>query len=158
VQDEIAERVIDAVAPELHDAELRRSAAKGTRDLNAWDYYIRGMGFLNREEREANARARELFGQATDLDPAYAEAWARRAWTHIRDIDMRSTDDRDESVRLAFELSRHAIELDDGSAVAHLCLGSAHVWRGEIEQRTQRDPARRRATSRPATSPVRTIR
>jgi tetratricopeptide (TPR) repeat protein len=47
---------------------------------------------------------------------------------------MRRTEDREHSVRSAFELARKAIELDDGSAVAHLCLGSAHVWRGELEQ------------------------
>lgn len=134
VQDEITERVIGAVAPELHLAELRRLAAKGTHDLNAWDCYIRGMGFFNREEPADNQQARELFERATDLDPTYAEAWARRGWTHIRDIDMRRTEDREHSVRSAFELSRRAIALDDGSAVAHLCLGSAHVWRGELEQ------------------------
>jgi len=134
VQDEITERVVGAVAPELHRAELRRSTAKSTQDLNAWDYYIRGMGFFNREEREANKKARELFERATELDPSYAEAWASCAWTHIRDIDMRSTDDREGSIERAFELARRAIGLDDGSAVAHLCLGSAHVWRGELEQ------------------------
>ena len=134
VQDEITERVIGAVAPELHLAELRRSSAKGTQDLNAWDYYIRGMCRFNREESADNHKARALFEQATELDPSYAEAWARRGWTHIRDIDLRSTDDREHSVRSAFELSRRAIALDDGSAVAHLCLGSAHVWRGELEQ------------------------
>lgn len=133
VQDEITSRVIGAVAPELQQAELRRSSAKGTQDLNAWDYYIRGMGLFNREERADNHEARALFERATELDPSYAEAWARRGWTHIRDIDMRSTDDRAHSAAQAFELARRAIALDDGSAVAHLCLGSAHVWRGELE-------------------------
>lgn len=134
VQDEITERVVDAVTPELHLAELRRSTAKGTDNLSAWDYYIRGMAFFNREERADNERARKLFEQATERDPSYAEAWARRGWTHIRDIDMRATDDREHSVRSAFELARHAIALEDGSAVAHLCLGSAHVWSGQLEQ------------------------
>jgi len=134
VQDEITERVVGAVTPELQMAELRRSKAKGTTDLDAWDFYIRGMAFFNREDPTDNHRAREMFERATELDPSYAEAWARRAWTHIRDIDMRATDDREASVRAAFELSRRAIELDDGSAAAHLCLGSAHVWRGELEQ------------------------
>jgi TolB-like protein len=133
LQDEITKRVMGAVAPELHLAELRRSAAKGTSDLSAWDYYVRGMGLFNREERAENQQARALFERATERDPSYAEAWARRGWTHIRDIDMRSGD-REQSLRCAFEYSRHAIALDDASAVAHLCLGSAHVWRGELEQ------------------------
>lgn len=134
VQDEITERVVSAIVPELQMAELRRSTAKATTDLNAWDYCIRGMGHFNREEPDANHRARELFEHATDLDPNYAEAWAWRAWTHIRDIDMRSTPDREKSISAAAELARHAIALDNGSASAHLCLGSAHVWRGELEQ------------------------
>jgi tetratricopeptide (TPR) repeat protein len=133
VQDEITKRIISAVTPELHSAELRRSAAKGTADLTAWDYYIRGVSCFNREEPEDNRRARELFERATEQDPSYAQAWARLAWTHIRDIDMRATDP-EESLSRAFELSRHAIGLDDGSASAHLCLGSCHVWREEIEQ------------------------
>ncbi len=134
VQDEITKRVVGAITPELHSAELRRSSAKGTDDLNAWDYYIRGISFFNREEPSDNHRARELFEKATDRDPSYAEAWARRAWTHIRDIDMRATDSREQSLGEAFELARRAISLDDGSASAHLCLGSCHVWREELEQ------------------------
>ncbi len=133
LQDEITNRVVGAIRPEMQKAELNRSRTKGTGDLSAWDYYIRGMAFLYLEEPEDNAKARDLFRKAAELDPNYAEAWARLAWTHIRDIDMRSTDDRAESIRLAYELSRRAIALDDGSAVAHLCLGSAHVWRGELE-------------------------
>lgn len=134
LQDEITERVVGAITPELQLAELRRSTAKGTADLTAWDYYIRGMGHFNREAPADNRRARDLFEQANELDAGYAKAWAQRGWTHIRDIDMRSTEDREDSLRHAFELSRRAIALDDGSAVAHLCLGTAHVWRGELEQ------------------------
>jgi adenylate cyclase len=134
LQDEITDRVIDSIRPELQKAEFRRSTVKGTADLGAWDYYVRGMAHFSRETPADNRRARELFEKACELDASYAEAWARRAWTHIRDIDMRVAEDRSASVDCAFELSRRAIALDDGSAVAHLCLGSAHVWRNEIEQ------------------------
>jgi TolB-like protein/tetratricopeptide (TPR) repeat protein len=134
LQDEITERVVGSIQPELQMAELKRSTGKGTTDLNAWDYYIRGMTHLAREEAAESRRARELFERACELDPRYAEAWAQRAWTHIRDIDMRSTDDREGSLSQAYELSRHAIALDGGSAVAHLCLGSVYVWRGQLEQ------------------------
>ena len=40
-------------------------------------------------------------------------------------------EDREAALKLAFEATRKAIALDDGSAVAHLCLGTTYIWAGE---------------------------
>ncbi|MGH6952856.1 MAG: adenylate/guanylate cyclase domain-containing protein, partial [Alphaproteobacteria bacterium] len=59
LQEEISRRIAAIVEPELAKAEQRRSRAKRPADMDAWDYYQRGMWFLNQFSREGNARARE---------------------------------------------------------------------------------------------------
>ena len=133
IQDEITTRVAGEIAPELHHAEWNRVASKRTSDLTAWDFYIRGMEHFHREDCETNRRARAMFESATEHDPDYADAWAHLAWTRIRDIDLRCTDNRARSLEQAFELSRNAIDLDSASSVAHLVLGTAHIWNEELD-------------------------
>ena len=61
LQDEITRRVAAIIVPELEKSEQKRSEAKKTKDLNAWDYYQRGMSFLRHFTREGNAKSREMF-------------------------------------------------------------------------------------------------
>lgn len=133
IQDEITTRVAGAVAPQVHHAEWSRVVAKRTSDLSAWDFYIRGMELFHREDAKTNGRAREMFALATEHDPDYVDAWAHLAWTHVRDIDLRCSDDRARSIAAALELARHAIDLDSTSSAAHLALGTAQIWNEELE-------------------------
>ncbi|UCH28841.1 MAG: tetratricopeptide repeat protein [Myxococcales bacterium] len=133
IQDEITTRVAGAVAPQVHHAEWSRVVAKRTSDLTAWDFYIRGMELFHREDAKTNGHAREMFASATEHDPDYVDAWAHLAWTHVRDVDLRRTDDRVRSIAAALELARHAIDLDSTSSVAHLVLGTAQIWNEELE-------------------------
>ena len=41
VQDEIAERIVVSIEPEIHRAEAQRSARKHPSDLDAWDHALR---------------------------------------------------------------------------------------------------------------------
>lgn len=133
IQDEISRRIAATIAPELEQAELRKSVAKRTEDLTAWDFYVRGMPHFYEETCEGNARARELFRRAIERDPGYVDAWARLGWTYLRDIGNGCTDDRDGALANGFGAARRALALDDASAVAHLCLGTAYVWSEQLE-------------------------
>lgn len=133
IQDELTRRIAAIVAPELEEAEGKKSIAKRTDDLSAWDAYVRGMLPFYLDTCEGNDRARTLFVRAVERDPGYAEAWARLGWTHLGDVANGCTDDRDRSLAKGFEAARRAIALDEASAVAHLCLGTAHIWSDQLE-------------------------
>jgi len=48
LQDQVAESVVGAIAPQLERAEIERAKRKPTESLDAYDYYLRGMANLHR--------------------------------------------------------------------------------------------------------------
>lgn len=128
LQDEITRRIAAIIAPELEQAELKKSTAKRTENLSAWDYYLRGMARLHAYTCEGNREARAAFQQAIDLDGDYSEAWTGLAYSHLRDIDLGCTGDREATLAKGFEAARRAVALDPASSAAHLLLGQAYVW------------------------------
>ena len=50
---------------------------KHTDNLEAYDYFLRGIESFLRFTKEANAQARQMYEKAVALDPQYAEAYAR---------------------------------------------------------------------------------
>jgi adenylate cyclase len=128
LQDEITRRVAATIVPELEKSELKRSEAKRTKDLNAWDYYQRGMSLLHQFTKEGNARSREMFRQSIEIDPTYSDAFSGLAISFIRDLLLECSDDREGDLVKVFEAARNAVAFDDASAIAHETLGTAYIW------------------------------
>jgi adenylate cyclase len=133
IQDEITNRIAATIVPELEHFEHRRSTAKRTEDLNAWDYYLRGMETFHNETCEGTASSVRMFQAAVDLDPNYCDAWARLGWAYGRFVMLKCGDDPDATLRLGFEASRKAVALDYSSAEAHMGLGECHIWAEETD-------------------------
>lgn len=133
IQDEITNRVAATIVPELEHFEYRRSTVKRTEDLNAWDYYLRGMQTFHDETCEGTAASIEMFKAAVDLDPNYCDAWSRLGWAYGRYVMLKCVDDPDAILRLGFEASRTAVALNYSSAEAHMGLGECHIWAEETD-------------------------
>jgi adenylate cyclase len=131
VQDEITNRIAAAIVPKLETFEHRRAAVKRTEDLNAWDYYLKGMETFHDETCEGTAASIGMFESAVDLDPNYSDAWARLGWCHAKLVMFDCVEDREASLARAFEAARRAVAQDDGSALAHMSLGTVHIWAEE---------------------------
>ncbi len=80
LQDRITESVVGAIAPRLERAEIERANRKPTENLDAYDYYLRGMSHFHHATKEAVAQALPLFERATALDPEFASAYGMAAW------------------------------------------------------------------------------
>jgi adenylate cyclase len=74
-----------------------------------------------------------MFEKASDLDPTYALAYARCAWTHLTDWSMGWNRDP-RSLEQAFELAQKAISLEDSLPEAHGLLGYVYLWKKQHEQ------------------------
>jgi TolB-like protein/DNA-binding SARP family transcriptional activator len=124
VQSEIASAVARELDLRLGEGTLARIKRGSTRNIAAYELYLRGNDpVLPRTDSGARA-ALEYFRQAVALDPSYAAAYAGLARMHKRigfgdDPEHLS---RPERLALGERAALRAIALDDSSGEAHAAL------------------------------------
>jgi adenylate cyclase len=84
VQDEITERVVAAIEPELYTAEHVRSQSKPPDSLDAWECVIRALSLIGQGTRDENTEAEALCRRAIAIAPSYARAHSLLAWALLR--------------------------------------------------------------------------
>jgi adenylate cyclase len=83
LQDEVTARVVGAIEPSITQAEIHRARVKPTRNLDAYDCYLRALSRFYRLTREDSNVAVDYMQQAIALDPGYAMAKAFLAFNYI---------------------------------------------------------------------------
>jgi non-specific serine/threonine protein kinase len=76
VQDEIARKIAEALRVTLSPQEQAELAARPTDNMQAYDLYLRGKSYVRRLTRQDLEFARQMFENATALDPKFALAFA----------------------------------------------------------------------------------
>jgi len=84
VQDEITERVVAAIEPELYAAEQVRSQSKPPESLDAWECVIRALSLIGQGTRDENTEAEALCRRAIGIAPSYGRAHSLLAWALLR--------------------------------------------------------------------------
>jgi adenylate cyclase len=82
LQDEIVQKIVTTLNLQLAVWEQGAIARRTTDNLEAYDYYLHGVGYYLRFTKEANTQARQMLEKAAVLDPQYAEAYALLAGTY----------------------------------------------------------------------------
>lgn len=118
LQDNMAESVVGAIAPQLERVEIERAKHKPTDSLDAYDYYLRGMAKLHSGTREALEAALPLFYKAIALDDEFASAYAGAAWCFFWMKLNGWMIDRTAEIAEGTRLARLAVELGRDDAVA----------------------------------------
>jgi adenylate cyclase len=134
LQDELTKKIAAIVTPELEHAEYRRLLAQKPHNLDAWQFVQRGTAELDHYTREGNARAREMFARALELDPDYGRAFAGTALSYNRDLMLGYARSREEAADNALQNARKAVALDRSDSFAHSVLGMAHIWSDQQEE------------------------
>jgi TolB-like protein len=83
LQDQVTASVVGAIEPKMQRAEIERARRKPTENLNAYDFYLRGLSKVRRWTKDANREALDLFCKAIDLDPGLASAYGMAAWCYV---------------------------------------------------------------------------
>jgi adenylate cyclase len=138
LQDEIMQKIVFALKVKLTAEEQARFRQAPTNNLEAYDFYLRGLetqwrGFYETKE-ELNAQARRMYEKAIGLDPQYAAAYAGLGWTHFFDWFFQWNPNRMQTLERAFELGQRAIALDDSLSDPHRLLGRTYLWKKQHEQ------------------------
>jgi adenylate cyclase len=83
LQDAVTERVVGAIETSVNQAEINRSRAKPTSNLDAYDYYLRALQQFTLYTRAGSDAAIENAQKAISLDPDYALAKALLSSTYM---------------------------------------------------------------------------
>jgi TolB-like protein/DNA-binding winged helix-turn-helix (wHTH) protein/Flp pilus assembly protein TadD len=134
VQDEIVTRLVSALPVRMSEAERRRLARRYTRNLEAYDYFLRGQAALLTRGRDDNEKAREMYRKALALDPAFARAYAGLALTHAADYRNRWTDNAPQALARALELAETAFRIDPEILEVQWALAYVHAQNRRHEQ------------------------
>jgi serine/threonine-protein kinase len=129
VQSDVAEQVAAALRAELTAAERERIEEIPTEDLEAYEFYLRGMEYWRRpgDLAEDYRSAQRMWEQAVDLDPSFALAHAWLSTIHSESYWYR-WDFTEERLRLARAAADRALELDPDLPEGHLALGLYYYY------------------------------
>jgi TolB-like protein len=138
LQDQVTSSVVGAILPKLEQAEIERAKRKPTENLDAYDYYLRGIATFSEpgrgDNREANDEALRLFYKAIELDADFASAYGRAAMCFERRKTQGWMIDLEQETAETTRLARNAARLgqDDAAALQRAGYALARVV-GELD-------------------------
>ena len=110
LQDKVATSVAGVIEPALQAAEMRRSVARPTTDLSAYDLYLRAAAVFYPITRERTLQALGLLEQAIAIDRDYGPALALAAICHLL-LFTQTWEEAETSRRKAADLARQALQM-----------------------------------------------
>lgn len=126
IQDEIAEAVLETLRGHLGTGLSSARVSRGTRDLPAYEAYMKGRYCWNRRTEDGLKSSISHFREAIDRDPTYANAHAGLADSYaLLGIAEYGMAPPREVMPRAKAAARSALEIDPRSAEAQTTL--AHV-------------------------------
>lgn len=129
LQDEICERIVRGIEPELARAEIDRAIRKPPGSLDAWDLELRATAKLYEGTAPAVEEAGRLLERALDLDPTCPHGNSLMALYHFeRGLLGAGLSDPAASLGSALDAARRACRYDPRDWLAHALHGITSLW------------------------------
>jgi TolB-like protein/class 3 adenylate cyclase len=125
LQDRVALSVAGVIEPTLQAAEMRRSIARPTTDLSAYDLYLRALAAFFQRTKERVLEALGLLERAIAIDPHYAPALSWAALCHRRIVLDGGAEEPETNRRKAIDLARQALQAGENDP--RILAEAAHV-------------------------------
>ncbi len=122
IQDEILLEIMEKLEIKLHEKEKKLLLKHHPEDLEAYDLYLRGRSFLNKEIGNVMEKALLYFKEAIKRVPDYAQAYAGLALSYIP-LGLWDYMPPKDVYPKAKKAAEKAIEIDETLAEAHYSLG-----------------------------------
>jgi TolB-like protein len=135
LQDRVTASVVGAISPKLEQAEIERAKRKPTENLDAYDYYLRGLAHAHQMTRSSVGEALKLFRRSMDLDPDFASPCGVAAFCYVMRKMNGWASDQAVDVSEAVDLARRTAQRgpDDMLSLAFAGLTLGYVA-GELEE------------------------
>ena len=127
VQEEIAERIVASIEPEIHRAEARRASRKHPSDLSAWDHALKALSLQERMTPAGHAEARNHLKLALEIDPSSARAWSLLSLCRYHE-GILGWVNRADALKSSLEAAEQAVLCDDREWLAQGLWGMGRLW------------------------------
>ncbi len=124
LQNEVSQKIVDALKVSLSETERQLLAQKPTDDLRAYDFYMRGRELLYLKGRRNTESAIEMFENAAGIDPGFASSYAGLAEAYSSMYEW--YDGNSMWLTKAIEMNQRALALEPTSLEAK--FGIAMVY------------------------------
>ena len=133
VQDEITERVMEAVEPQLYAAEGIRAKRKPPESLDAWECVVRAIALMSERTKIEAAVAMTLLQKAVSLEPGYAQAYSLIAFLTALGVHS-GWEASEPALTHALNAAHTALSLDPDEPWTHAALGFVLAEKRNIEE------------------------
>ena len=134
VQDEITERIVEAMDIKLVTGEMAHTIRKALRNPDALECYYRGWEALFGSTKDDIKEAQQMFEETMRLEPESSFGYALAAWAHWWSVDQGLSEDTALSMERAIELVRKAEDLEDYTGLSHLVMAQIHLFKREHDK------------------------
>jgi tetratricopeptide (TPR) repeat protein len=126
VQNSIAQAIVAALLLKLTGDDLVRLTHRGTDQVDAFDLYLKGRFFVNRNTEPDIRKGLGYYQEALATDPNFARPWAgvAFAWIALADDYVAPKD----AYPRAKTAALNAIRIDPVLAEARAALGAVELW------------------------------
>jgi len=128
VQDEISSIIANRLRENLSLSKQTEQLVKTpTKNIEAYTLFLKGLYFRSKITPPDMLKAIDLFEQAIQLEPNYAEAYAYIAGTYSY-LGATGQVIPEKAFKIVNEYSEKALQLDDTIAESHLAKANAHMF------------------------------
>jgi TolB-like protein/DNA-binding winged helix-turn-helix (wHTH) protein/Flp pilus assembly protein TadD len=128
VQDDICEKIVRGIEPELTRAEIDRALRKPPESLDAWDLCLRAGALMHEGTPDAISEAGLLLEQASSLDAKSPYVHSMIALHRVEEALFGWTEDPARHLARAQRAARDACRYDPRDWLAHALLGITTLW------------------------------
>ncbi len=134
LQDEIVQRIVTTLNLQLAVSEHGILITKRTENLEAYDYFLRGVEFFTfgSPTKEPLEKARQMFEKAIELDSRYSDAYAQLGSVLLVGQTSQWSHDPD-GVDRTIKLEQQSIALDNSNAFAYAIMSFAYTLKRQYD-------------------------
>ena len=134
VQDEVSSAIAAVVSPAVKEQEGKRVVKKQTKNINAWDEYLRALSCYN--NRESNEVIREHSYKSIELDPKISDTYVLLCYSGYGEIfNHEKQDKRSENEAIYHQNAQRAYDLDPDNPDAIIVLSRSFNLKKEYDKR-----------------------
>jgi len=133
-EDDLIHQIVNLLKAKLDNAILSHSYNRTKVSLVAYENWLLGNDYLNRQTPEGDRTARDYFEKALDIAPNFARAYSGISQSYFNEWSCQLWDKWEVSQKGAKKYALKAIEIDENDYLSLGILGRVYLFQHEFEK------------------------